>query len=354
MNKFFITLSFCLVTLTFFAQSKKEMIELLNKRVDSLNQIINTERSDKEQLNQQLVKLRTQIKELNATVQNVENEKKELITTAAEKEAVYTKTLKLKQDSLALVVAELIKYKPVTPAPKLVVKQDNSGPIKSVNIGTQVWMLENLNVSTFKNGVPIPEVQDKDAWYKAKENKQPAWCYYNNDPRHGVKYGKLYNWYAVVDTNGLCPQGWHVPSDMEWEILEKYLGENLGAKIKAEKGWNKWESGGSATCPVCSGWNDEYRRKRACHRCKDTRSIPAPVVYHSGDGANISGFTGLPGGNRKYIGLYDAIGSFGYWWSSTGYYTDDAWYRDLYNALGNAGRNTNSKGSGFSVRCLRD
>jgi chromosome segregation ATPase len=105
MNKFFITLSVCLLTLSFFAQSKKEMIELLNKRVDSLNQIISTERSDKEQLNQQLVKLRTQIKELNATVQNVENEKNKLISTAAEKESVYRKTLKLKQDSLALLAS---------------------------------------------------------------------------------------------------------------------------------------------------------------------------------------------------------------------------------------------------------
>ncbi len=73
-------------------------------------------------------------------------------------------------------------------------------------------------------------------------------------------------WLAkLLFNNGLCPQGWHVPSDKEWETLVSYLGENPGTKMKAKSGWNKVESGGSATCPVCSGWNDEYRRKTA--RC---------------------------------------------------------------------------------------
>lgn len=93
--------------------------------------------------------------------------------------------IKSKQDSLALVVKELLLYKPAPPKleEKLIVAQDVSGPIKTVTIGKQVWMLENLNVATFKNGVVIPEVKDKDAWVNAGDNQQAAWCYYDNDPK---------------------------------------------------------------------------------------------------------------------------------------------------------------------------
>lgn len=345
------------------------MIELLNKRVDSLNQIINTERSDKEQLNQQLVKLRTQIKELNATVQNVENEKNKLITTAAEKEAVYTKTLKLKQDSLALLATELLKYRPapVKEEPKLIVKQDNSGPIKSVTIGTQVWMVENLNIATFRNGVAISEAKSDEEWKKARENKQPAWCYYDNDPKNGVKYGKLYNWYAVVDTNGVCPQGWHVPSDAEWDTLINYLGgeDVAGAKMKAKPVMKKgveYYDVDSKNCNNCARASAEY--KKICPVCKGTGSVKIPLkkekyVYDyaaSGfeGGTNESGFTGLPGGYRGHDGLYYSVGRYGYWWSSKDN-TIYAWYRYLKDINGIAYRDKFlGEKNGFSVRCLRD
>jgi uncharacterized protein (TIGR02145 family) len=149
------------------------------------------------------------------------------------------------------------------------VKQDNAGPIKTVTIGKQVWMLENLNVATFKNGVAIPEVQDRGAWNKAGDNQQPAWCYYNNDPKNGEKYGKLYNGYAVVDNNGLCPQGWHVPSDAEWDTLVTYLGgiDVAGAKMKAKpiikKTVNYYSTGGyydRKSCNNCSQASAEYKK----------------------------------------------------------------------------------------------
>lgn len=228
------------------AQSKKEMIVILTNRVDSLNQIVASERSDKLKLNTEISNLKSQIKELERNNENLSNDKNALETknNALNQElqenlgqiVALNKQLKIKQDSLVLVTSELLKYKPAPPKEKLVVKQDNTGPIKTVTIGTQVWMLENLNVSVFKNGVAILEVQDQDAWYEAGENKQPAWCYYGSDPKNGAKYGKLYNWYAVIDTNGLCPQGWHVPSDAEWDILVTYLGGNgvAGAKMKAK------------------------------------------------------------------------------------------------------------------------
>ena len=95
---------------------------------------------------------------------------------------------------------------------------------QSVTIGKQVWMTKNLDVGTFRNGYPIPEAKTNEEWVNAGLNKQPAWCYYQNDPTNGEKYGKLYNWYAVNDSRGLTPEGWHIPSENEWEILFRYLG----------------------------------------------------------------------------------------------------------------------------------
>ncbi len=333
------------------AQSKKELISILNNRVDSLNQIVASERSDKQKLNTEISNLKSQIKELERNKENLSNDKSTLET----KNNTLNKQLKIKQDSLLLVITELLKYRHAYNK-KLVVKQDNSGLIKTVTIGTQVWMLENLNVSTFKNGVAIPEVQDKDAWNKASKNHQPAWCYYDNDPKNGAKYGKLYNWYAVIDTSGLCPQGWHVPSDADWEILITYLGgkDVAGAKMKAKSGWNKWVEQNEITCPVCNLWSDEYRSKIACHRCKDNRTIPNVIIYHSGDGNNISGLASLPGGIRLNNGYCSYIGEDGYWWSSTENNNFDVWYRYLYNDSELAYRFNDSKGCGISVRCLRD
>ena len=97
--------------------------------------------------------------------------------------------------------------------------------IKEVKIGQQVWTTENLNVDKFRNGEIIPEAKSEEEWIEAGDNKKPAWCYYNNDPSNGTKYGKLYNWYAVNDPRGLAPEGWHIPSDKEWDVLTNYLGE---------------------------------------------------------------------------------------------------------------------------------
>ena len=111
---------------------------------------------------------------------------------------------------------------------------------KSVIIGEQEWMLENLNVAHFRNGEPIPEAKTNDEWERAGMEKTPAWCYYyDNDPENGKKYGKLYNWFAVNDPRGLAPEGWHVPCDNEWTRLTDYLGgeEIAGTKMKNTSGW---------------------------------------------------------------------------------------------------------------------
>jgi len=186
---------------------------------------------------------------------------------------------------------------------------------QTVTIGTQVWMTKNLDVVTFRNGDPIPEAKSNEEWEKAGENKQPAWCYYDNDPANGAKYGKLYNWYAVTDSRGLAPVGYHVPSDAEWTILTDFLGgqDAAGTKMKSKSGWAE-----------------------------------------NGNGTNTSGFSGLPGGDRYGYGAFDHIGNFGAWWSSTEANTGDAWYRSLYYLNGTVNRYSNVKEDGFSVRCLRD
>ncbi len=227
---------------------------------------------------------------------------------------------------------------------------------QTVTIGTQVWMTKNLDVDHFRNGNPIPQAKTDEEWERAGKNKQPAWCYYNNDPANGVKYGKLYNWYAVNDQRGLAPAGYHVPSEEEWQVLTDYLGglESAGKEMKSISGWNDYTTGGRETCPNCKEWNAEYRSKVPCHTCKDTRSVPAPEVKHSGNGTNSSGFTGFPGGSRyPHGGFYD-IGKNGYWWSSSEYVSNGAWGRLLKDYDGNMNRNIDGKEGGWSVRCLRD
>ena len=92
-----------------------------------------------------------------------------------------------------------------------------------VQIGTQIWMTKNLDVSKFRNGDPIPEAKTDEEWVKAGENKQPAWCYYENNPANGAKYGKLYNWYAVSDARGLAPVGYHIPGTLDSLSILAYV-----------------------------------------------------------------------------------------------------------------------------------
>ncbi|MFY7939168.1 MAG: fibrobacter succinogenes major paralogous domain-containing protein [Flavobacterium sp.] len=229
---------------------------------------------------------------------------------------------------------------------------------QTITIGTQVWMTKNLDVATFRNGDPIPQAKTNEEWIKAGENQQPAWCYYDNDPANGAKYGKLYNWYAVNDSRGLAPVGYHIPSDAEWTKLTDFLGGEsvAGTKMKSKSGWNSYTTGGSKTCPNCVNWNAKYRRKVPCHTCQDTRSVPAPKVTNSGNGTNTSGFSGLPGGLRNLPGTFDYVGEYGFWWSSTEYSTYAARGRFLFLLYddGNVGRDELNKELGFSVRCLRD
>jgi len=193
---------------------------------------------------------------------------------------------------------------------------NQEGASNEVTIGKQVWMKENLNVDKFRNGDPIPEAKTKEEWEKAGENGQPAWCYYNNNPDNGDRYGKLYNWYAVNDPRGLAPEGWKIPSDEDWSRLTDFLGRNAGKKMKSTEFW-------------------------------------ADNNGESGNGTNKSGFSGFPGGTCGYDGTFYSIGNYGGWWSSTELDTDLVWYPYLGYTNGVIGRNASHKADGFSVRCLR-
>jgi uncharacterized protein (TIGR02145 family) len=197
------------------------------------------------------------------------------------------------------------------------IKGDQVNP-PTVRIGTQTWATKNLDVSEFRNGDPIPEVRTDADWEKAGDQDKPAWCYYENDPANGTKYGKLYNWYAVNDPRGLAPAGWHVPTDVEWDNLELICGgrEVAGYYLK-ETGTTHWK------------------------------------VPNTG-ATNGSGFTGLPGGYRNGSGpFYDVVG-FGFWWSSTEYNNSEPWVRYLCYNNGTVIRFFSYKRIGYSVRCLRD
>ncbi len=196
------------------------------------------------------------------------------------------------------------------------------GYAQTVTIGKQVWSTTNLDVTSFRNGDAIPHAKTEEEWKKAGENRQPAWCYYNNDSANGIKYGKLYNWYAVNDARRIAPKDWHIPSDKEWTALTNYLGGEVGSgrKMKSTSGWTY----GSTS-----------------------------MIYDAPN--NSSGFSGLPGGYRSSYGwnFYEA-GAKGYWWCSNENGKKYAWTRFLNWSISSVVRGHNSKMSGYSVRCLRD
>ena len=254
--------------------------------------------------------------------------------------------------------------------------------IKSVQIGTQTWMVENLNVSTFRNGDSIPQAKNDKEWSMSVESMQPAWCYYDNNPKNGEKYGKLYNWYAVNDPRGLAPAGWHVPGDEEWAKLIDFLGGDSDAeeKLKSQKkisveisyhdvgGYDetKW-----APCSNCSYWTEKQKSNNPCTVCKNEKGkyvktgkyIPKTkekreVKIYDGweDGTNESGFSALPGGYAfsHDIGGDARFSGSCYFWSTTVEETYDVWIRSLVYHYDYVLRDKTKKGSGLSVRCVRD
>lgn len=125
-------------------------------------------------------------------------------------------------------------------------KDSRDGKVyKTVKIGAQEWLAENLNTERFRNGDLIPQAKTVEEMKTYSNAKEPAWCYYNFDPKNGKIYGKLYNGYAIDDSRGLAPKGWHVPSNDEFILLVEQLGgkETARFKLKSKSGWAKGGNG---------------------------------------------------------------------------------------------------------------
>ena len=194
----------------------------------------------------------------------------------------------------------------------------------TVRIGNQTWTTRNLDVEKFRNGDPIPQARTNAEWKKAMEAQKPAWCYYNNDPVNGLRYGKLYNWYAVIDPRGLAPKGWHIPSTVEWyNLMEAMGGEDYaGRKLKTPQYWMQLDT-----------YNEDLKRRRT------------PT--------NESGFSALPGGIRDAEG-FKYITEWAFFWSTTEADENKSffWYF-IWNA-NYFKRDAFLKGFGYSVRCVRN
>jgi uncharacterized protein (TIGR02145 family) len=194
---------------------------------------------------------------------------------------------------------------------------------KTVNIGTQTWIAENLKTTKFNDGSVILLVTESFKWAALMTLKTPGYCWYNYDAdMYNSPYGALYNYFALdVATNGgknVCPTGWHVPTDTQWTILTTYLGGEsvAGSKLK-ETGTTHWQN-------------------------------------QNTDATNETGFTALPGGNCGYDGTFWAFGVYGEWWSSTEAGVNGAWYRRMDYSDRGVFRDYYYKHFGFSVRCIKD
>ena len=187
------------------------------------------------------------------------------------------------------------------------------GASKEVTIGKQVWMTENLNVDKFRNGDPIPEAKTGVEWILATNRLQPAWCYYDNDPENGKKYGKLYNWYVASDSRNVCPDGWRVSTDQDWTILQEFLGDKPGDKLK-KTGTDEWNFPNS-------GALDEF------------------------------GFSAVPSGVRDNEGFFNGIGINSVFWSPS---SSIAYFRFITVNNDIIGRTTRSKTNGLCIRCVKN
>ena len=197
----------------------------------------------------------------------------------------------------------------------------------TVEIGGQCWIAEDLKVTHYPNGDVIPNVTDNTAWVNlADNNTDDAYCFYNNNS--GTDYGALYTYAAAIgddwardnsDGQGVCPDGWHLPTDAEWTTLTDELGgtDVAGGKMK-ETGTTHWISPNTGA-------------------------------------TNESEFSALPGGGRwSYDGTFYNVGNYGYWWSSTESSGSGAYKRYLIYYGAGVYRDNDAKSNGFLVRCLRD
>jgi uncharacterized protein (TIGR02145 family) len=240
-------------------------------------------------------------------------------------------------------VDSIIFYKPTT-----TVTDYDGNVYNTVTIGSQVWMKENLKTTHYANGTAIPLVNTTSTW-NALTATSKAYCWYNDSIKYKDTHGALYTWAAAMNgaasvtanpsgIQGVCPTGWHLPSDAEWTQMENYLADN-GHNYDGTTG------GGSAkiakSLASTSGWI-----------VSSTTGAVGNTDYPTY--RNKSGFTALPGGNRYSYGTFDYIGGNGAWWSATEFGATIAWHRYVLYDLSNVGRSFSDKEFGFSIRCVKD
>ncbi len=199
------------------------------------------------------------------------------------------------------------------------VKDIDGNVYKTVTIGTQTWMAENLKTTNYNDGTAIPFVSDNTAWINRDSVAitTSAYYWYDNDSTYKDVYGALYNGYTIK-TSKLCPIGWHLPSDAEWSVLTDYLGGEgvAGGKLK-ESGYTHWAT--------------------------------------PNDGAtNKTGFNALPGGSRFMDGTFKLVKEGGNWWTSSDYNPERTWFRGMNNNIELVIKGPLEKPNGISVRCVRD
>lgn len=201
---------------------------------------------------------------------------------------------------------------------------------KTVTIGNQVWMAENLKTTHYNDGIAIPKITDNDEWVTSTSG---AYCWYNNDETTYKKtYGALYNWYTV-ENEKICPSGWHVPTDAEWTELEEYLianGYNYDGTVSGNKIGKSLASK--------TNWNN---------------SSEIGTIGNDQQSNNLTGFTVLPSGYRN--NLFSGLGTASGFWSATEYDNSSAYVRGLfYNLIYIEHFHGDNKYEGLSVRCIKN
>lgn len=196
------------------------------------------------------------------------------------------------------------------------VKDIDGNSYKTVKIGNQIWMAENLRVTRYRNGDSINKITDNRKWITTT---QGAYCYYNNNDSIAPIYGGLYNWHSLQNKKGLAPKGWHIPSEAELQILMDALGgDNFSADKMKETGTENW-------------------------------------LYPNKDANNKSDFRALPGGYRNgQDGNFYNMRSNGYWWTQNISYQMYSWSERIFYRYASAYRNDQSIKSGLSIRCIKD
>ncbi len=242
--------------------------------------------------------------------QEAERKKKEEADRIAKQKAEQEQKKKIEQER----IAKQKEAEKIEQARFGTVTDIDGNTYKTVKIGNQVWMAENLRTSRYSNGDRIANPN----YSQLEDLTTGAWCWYQTNINYDNVYGKLYNWYAAKDSRNVCPTGWHVPSDSEWQTLVNYLGSNAGGKMKA------------AETPY---WHS-----------------PNAGAFSSSS----SGFSGLPAGVLISGQGFTGMGYYVKWWSTTANGSKHAWIRTLNYHHGDVNRQEEFKDNGYSIRCIKN